>query len=82
MHVNIGIYNVEQRQINIIYFKVDFNNVRQRRNNVQRSIFERRFSQRWAASKQHCEHDQLKMKEKSPSNQKENNIFKLHIKMI
>ena len=27
-------YNVEQRRINVVYFKVDMNNVRKRRNNV------------------------------------------------
>ena len=27
-------YNVEQRRINVAYFNVDMNNVRQRRNNV------------------------------------------------
>ena len=32
--VNVGIYNVEQRQIIVVYFKLDLNNVRQRRNNV------------------------------------------------
>ena len=32
--VNVQIYNVEQRRINVLYFKVDLNNVRQRQNNV------------------------------------------------
>ena len=32
--VNVGIYNVDQRRINIVYFKDDLNNVRQRGNNV------------------------------------------------
>ena len=27
-------YNVEQRQINVVYFNIDVNNVRQSRNNV------------------------------------------------
>ena len=34
MYVNVGIYNVEQRRINVVYFNVALNNVRQRRNNV------------------------------------------------
>ena len=34
MHANVEIYNVEQRQINVVYFHVDINNVRQRRNNA------------------------------------------------
>ena len=34
MYLNVGIYNVEQRWINVAYFNVDVNNVRQRRNNV------------------------------------------------
>ena len=33
MYVNVEIYNVEQRQINVVYFSVDTNNIRQRRNN-------------------------------------------------
>ena len=33
-YVKVEIYNVEQLRINIIYFDVDFNNVRQHRNNV------------------------------------------------
>ena len=33
-YVNVGIYNVEQRQINVVYFNVDSSNVRQRRNKV------------------------------------------------
>ena len=28
------IYNIEQRQINVVYFNVDMNNIIQRRNNV------------------------------------------------
>ena len=31
---NVGIFNAEQRRINVVYFNVDMNNVRQRRNNV------------------------------------------------
>ena len=34
MYLNVEIYNVEQRRINLVYFNVDVNNVRQRRNNV------------------------------------------------
>ena len=34
MYVNIEIYNVEQRRINVLHFNFDINNVRQRRNNV------------------------------------------------
>ena len=34
MYFKFGIYNVEQRQINVVYFNVDMNNVRQRRSNV------------------------------------------------
>ena len=34
MCFNAGIYNVEQREINFVYFNVDMNNVRQRRNKV------------------------------------------------
>ena len=34
MYVNVEIYNVEQRRINIVYFNVDISNVRKRRNNV------------------------------------------------
>ena len=34
MYVNVGIYNVDQRRINIVYFNDDLNNVRKRRNNV------------------------------------------------
>ena len=29
MYVNVEIYNVEKRQINVVYFSVDTNNVRQ-----------------------------------------------------
>ena len=31
---NVGIYNVKQRRINVVYFNADVSNVRQRRNNV------------------------------------------------
>ena len=31
---NVGIYNIEQRRINVVYFNVDMNNVRERGNNV------------------------------------------------
>ena len=34
MYANVEIYNVEQRQINLVYFNVDINNIRQRRNNA------------------------------------------------
>ena len=34
MYVHVEIYNVQQRQINVVYFNVDINNVIQRRNNV------------------------------------------------
>ena len=34
MNFNVGIYNIEQRRINVVYFNVDLNNVRQRRNHV------------------------------------------------
>ena len=35
MYVNFGIYKVEQRRINFVYFVYfDLSNVRQRRNNV------------------------------------------------
>ena len=34
MYVNIRIYNVEQRRINVVYFNVDLNNIKQRRNSV------------------------------------------------
>ena len=34
VYFNVGIYNVEQRRINVLYFNVAMNNVRQRRNNV------------------------------------------------
>ena len=34
MYVNVEIYNVEQRRINVVCFNVDINNVTQRRNNV------------------------------------------------
>ena len=34
MFFNLGIYNVEQRQINVVYFNIDMNNVRQHQNNV------------------------------------------------
>ena len=34
MYVNVEIYNVEQRQINVVYFSDDINSVRQRRNNA------------------------------------------------
>ena len=34
-YANVGFYNVEQRQINVVYFNVDLkNNIRQRWNNV------------------------------------------------
>ena len=33
VHVNVEIYNVEQRRINVVYFNVDINNVWQRRRN-------------------------------------------------
>ena len=33
-HVIIGVYNVEQRRINVVHFNVDLNIVGQRRNNV------------------------------------------------
>ena len=33
MYVNVEIYNVEERQINIDYFDVDLNNVRQLQDN-------------------------------------------------
>ena len=32
--INVGVYNVEQRRINVVYFNVDLNNVRPRRHNV------------------------------------------------
>ena len=32
MYINAEIYNVQQRWNNIVYFKVELNNVRQRRN--------------------------------------------------
>ena len=32
--INVEIYKVEQRWVNVAYFNVDINNVRQRRNNV------------------------------------------------
>ena len=34
MYVNARIYNVEHCRVNIVYFKLDMNNVRQRQNNV------------------------------------------------
>ena len=34
MYVNVEIYNIKQRQINVAYFNVDINNVRQRQNNA------------------------------------------------
>ena len=34
MYVHVEIYNVQQRQINVVYFNVDINNIRQRQNNV------------------------------------------------
>ena len=34
MYFNVGIYNIEQRRINVVYFNVDMNNVRQRPNDV------------------------------------------------
>ena len=34
MYFNVGISNVEQRLINVVFFNFDVNNVRQRRNNV------------------------------------------------
>ena len=34
MYINVEIYNVEQRGINVAYFNVDLNDIRQRRNNV------------------------------------------------
>ena len=32
--INVEIYNVEQRRINVVYFNVDINSVRQRQNDV------------------------------------------------
>ena len=34
LYVNVEIYNVEQRRINVVYFNNDINNVKQDRNNV------------------------------------------------
>ena len=34
VYVNVGIYNVERRQINVVYFKVDLNNFRHWQNNI------------------------------------------------
>ena len=34
MYFNVEIYNVKQRQNNVVYFNVDMSNVRQRRKNV------------------------------------------------
>ena len=34
MYLNVEIYNVGQRRINVVYFNVDMINVEQRRNNV------------------------------------------------
>ena len=34
MYVNVRIYNVEQRRVNIVYFNVALNNIRQSRSNV------------------------------------------------
>ena len=34
VYFNVGIYNVEQRQINYVHFNVDMNNIRQRWNKV------------------------------------------------
>ena len=34
VYFNVGIYNVEQRQINFVHFNVDMNNIRQRRNKI------------------------------------------------
>ena len=49
------IYNVKQRQINSVCFNVDKKNAEKM--SKQRCHFQRRFSQRWAASKLDCEYD-------------------------
>ena len=54
---NVRIYKVEQRWIRVFYFNFDFNNVRQLQK--KRCHFQRRFSQRWATSKQRREYDHL-----------------------
>ena len=72
MYVNVEIYKVEQRQINIVYFIVDINNVRQRRNNaVICNVDFHNVDQ----SKQRCEYDHFQTVEKSKKN-----IFELQKK--
>ena len=44
VNVNVGIYNVKQSRINVVYFNVHMNNVRQRWNNV---IFNVEFHNVW-----------------------------------
>ena len=60
VYVNVGIYNVQQHRINVVYFKVEMNNVR-------RFHFQRRVSQRWATSKQRCENDHFQKDQKKKS---------------
>ena len=50
---NLGIHNVEQRQINVVYFNL---NMKERK---QRCHFEDWVSLRWAASQQRYEYDYL-----------------------
>ena len=77
VHINDRICNVKQRRINVAYFGVDFNNVKQ-----QRFHFQRRFLQRWATLKQCCEYDHLLKIEKYTSSQEHNNISEFQIKII
>ena len=39
MYVNVRIYKLEQRRIDVVYFNVHLNNVRQRRNNVIFNVY-------------------------------------------
>ena len=54
MYVNVRIYKLEQRRIDVVYFNVHLNNVRQRQNNVvifnvyfETTLWIRPFEKKW-----------------------------------
>ena len=55
VYVSVGVYNVKQRRINVVFFNVDLNNISL--TSKKRCHFQRPFTQRWATSKQRCEYD-------------------------
>ena len=79
MYVSFRICDVEQRQINV-YFDVDLNNIRQRRNNVD--IFNVNFRNVGQRRKNVVNMTICKNNKQKTSSQKRNNVFEFQIKII